>query len=104
MRGWFLSCQAARHAAAPGRRKARRLNGQPLDVQERDMSSWNDPAQWQRYLSREGCLVCNQTPETRPPTERLIADMSVSRLTADSTACLKGHCCLVLKPHVIEIY
>ena len=68
------------------------------------MSSWNDSAKWRRYLSREGCLVCNQTPETRPPTERSIADLSVSRLIADSNTCLKGYCCLVLKPHAIEIY
>ncbi len=68
------------------------------------MSSWNDSAKWRRYLSREGCLVCNQTPDTRPPTERSIADLRVSRLIADSNTCLKGYCCLVLKPHVIEIY
>ena len=68
------------------------------------MNSWNDSAKWRRYLSREGCLVCNQTPETRPPTERSIADLTVSRLIADSNTCLKGYCCLVLKPHVIEIY
>src|SRR5204862_456639 len=68
------------------------------------MSSWIDSAKWRRYLSREGCLVCNQTPETRPPTERSIADLRVSRLIADSNTCLKGYCCLVLKPHVIEIY
>ena len=68
------------------------------------MSSWNDSAKWRRYLSREGCPVCNQTPETRPATERSIADLSVSRLITDSNTCLKGYCCLVLKPHVIEIY
>ena len=33
-----------------------------------------------------------------------IADLSVSRFIADSNTCLKGYCCLVLKPHVIEIY
>ena len=48
--------------------------------------------------------MCNQTPETRPPTERSIADLTVSRLIADINTCLKGYCCLVLKPHVIEIY
>ena len=68
------------------------------------MSSWIDSAKWWRYLSREGCPVCNQTPETRPRTERSIADLSVSRLITDSNTCLKGYCCLVLKPHVIEIY
>ena len=68
------------------------------------MTSWNDSAKWQSYLSREGCPVCNQTPETRPPTERSITDLSVSRLIADSYTCLKGYCCLVLKPHVSEIY
>ena len=68
------------------------------------MSSWNDSAKWQTYLSREGCPVCNQTPETRPSTERSIADLSVSRLIADSHTCLKGYCCLVLTPHVVEIY
>jgi diadenosine tetraphosphate (Ap4A) HIT family hydrolase len=59
------------------------------------MSSWVDSARWSSYLSREGCLICNQTSKTRPSTERPIADR---------TTCLKGHCCLVLKPHVIEIY
>lgn len=68
------------------------------------MTSWNDSAKWQNYLSREGCPVCNQTPETRPPTERSITDLSVSRLIADSYTCPKGYCCLVLKPHVSEIY
>ncbi|KPJ52043.1 hypothetical protein AMJ39_08725 [candidate division TA06 bacterium DG_24] len=68
------------------------------------MSSWTDPEKWMQYLSREGCPVCNQTAETRPPTERTIADLSVSRLVADRNTCLKGHCCLVLKPHVIELY
>ena len=71
---------------------------------ETEMSSWNDSAKWQTYLSREGCPVCNQTPETRPSTERSIADLSVSRLIADSHTCLKGYCCLVLTPHVVEIY
>jgi diadenosine tetraphosphate (Ap4A) HIT family hydrolase len=68
------------------------------------MSSWTDSAQWQRYLSPECCPVCNQTPETRPPTERSIADLSVSRFISDIDTCLKGWSCLVLKPHVIELY
>ena len=70
----------------------------------RQMSSWIDSAKWAKYLSKEGCLVCNQTPETRPPTERSIASLSVSRFIADRDACLKGYYCLVLKPHVIELY
>jgi len=68
------------------------------------MSSWIDSAKWAKYLSKEGCPVCNQTPETRPPTERSIAGLSVSRFIADRDACPKGYCCLVLKPHVIELY
>src|SRR5438552_8544424 len=68
------------------------------------MSSWIDSAKWAKYLSKEGCLVCNQTPETRPPTERSIASLSVSRFITDRDACLKGYCCLVLKPHGIELY
>jgi diadenosine tetraphosphate (Ap4A) HIT family hydrolase len=68
------------------------------------MSSWGDSVKWQQYLSREGCLVCNQTPKTRPSTEYRIADLGVSRFITDRDACLKGYCCLVLKPHVIEIY
>ena len=68
------------------------------------MSSWIDSAKWAKYLSKEGCLVCNRTPETRPPTERSIASLSVSRFITDRDACLKGYCCLVLKPHVIELY
>jgi diadenosine tetraphosphate (Ap4A) HIT family hydrolase len=38
------------------------------------------------------------------PTERPVADLSMSRLIADRNTCLKGYCCLVLKPHVIETY
>ena len=68
------------------------------------MSSWIDSAKWAKHLSKEGCLVCNQTPETWPATERFIAGLSVSRFIADKDACLKGYCCLVLKPHVIELY
>lgn len=68
------------------------------------MSSWNDSAKWNKYLSKDGCRICNQTPESRPPTERAIADLSVTRFIADVNTCLKGHCCLVLKPHVIEIH
>jgi diadenosine tetraphosphate (Ap4A) HIT family hydrolase len=68
------------------------------------VSSWNDPAKWASYRSEEGCPVCNQTPETRPRTERTIADLSVSRLVADRNTCMQGHCCLVLVPHVIEIH
>lgn len=68
------------------------------------MSAWNDSGNWKRYLSEEGCPVCNQTRESRPPTEGSIADLSVSRFIADRNTCLKGHSCLVLKPHVVEIY
>lgn len=68
------------------------------------MSSWNDAVKWQELLSREGCPVCNQTSATRPPSECTIADLSVSRLIADRNTCLKGHCCLVSKPHAVEFY
>jgi diadenosine tetraphosphate (Ap4A) HIT family hydrolase len=68
------------------------------------MGSWIDQAKWEEHLSKEGCPICNQTPETRPLTERPIADLGVSRLIADRNTCLKGHSCLVLKPHVVEIY
>jgi diadenosine tetraphosphate (Ap4A) HIT family hydrolase len=73
-------------------------------LRERQMSGWNDSEKWESYLSPEGCPVCNQTPETRPKTEVTIAELSTTRLVADRNTCLKGHCCLVLKPHAIEIY
>jgi diadenosine tetraphosphate (Ap4A) HIT family hydrolase len=68
------------------------------------MGTWKKPETWKQYLSKAGCPVCNQTPDTRPPTETAIADLSVSRFIADRNTCMKGHCCLVLKPHVIELY
>ena len=42
------------------------------------MSTWSDSDTWAKYR-REGCLVCNQTPESRPPAERTIAELSVSQ-------------------------
>jgi len=68
------------------------------------MSTWTDVAKWREYTSKEGCPVCNQKPENRPAGEREVADLKVSRLVADRNTCLKGHCCLVLKPHAVELH
>ncbi len=68
------------------------------------MSTWTDTAKWQKLLSQDGCPVCNQTPDSRPPKERTIADLDVTRLVADRNTCMKGHCCLVSKPHAVELH
>ncbi|MEN6356489.1 MAG: HIT family protein [Armatimonadota bacterium] len=68
------------------------------------MSSWHNIRQWQRYVSREGCPVCNQEPNDQPNGEMHIADLTISTLGTDSNTCMKGHCCLVVKPHAVELY
>ena len=68
------------------------------------MSTWTDADRWQLYKSEQGCPVCNQKPDSRPPGECDIACLRVSRLIADRNTCLKGHCCLVLVPHAVELH
>ena len=68
------------------------------------MSTWTDIAKWNRYKSEQGCPVCNQKPDNRPQGERDIAVLRVCRLTADENTCMKGHCCLVSKPHAVELH
>ena len=55
-------------------------------------------------ISDSSTAARGRTGEDRPATELSIADLSVSRFIADRNTCLKGHCCLVLKPHAIELY
>ncbi|MCD4701002.1 MAG: HIT family protein [Candidatus Aegiribacteria sp.] len=68
------------------------------------MSTWTDLSKWQKFLTQDGCPICNQTPDSRPPTERTIVSLSISRLVADRNTCLKGHCCLVSRPHAVELH
>lgn len=68
------------------------------------MSTWSDAATWERYKSEEGCPICNQTPNDAPGDERHIASLRVSGLGATTNTCMKGHCCLVTRPHAVELY
>lgn len=68
------------------------------------MSTWIDIAKWQQYKSQKDCPVCNQEQDNVPPSECHIARLRISKLIAYRNTCMKGHCCLVPIPHVIELY
>lgn len=68
------------------------------------MSTWTNEAKWNLYKSEQGCPVCNQKQDDRPPGEHHIATLRVSRLIADRNTCMKGHCCLVSRPHAVELH
>lgn len=68
------------------------------------MSTWSDAKTWDLYKSREGCPVCNPDKYDPPSDGGHIADLRVSSLGAGTNTCMKGHCCLVARPHAVELY
>ncbi|WP_235147924.1 MULTISPECIES: HIT family protein [Fischerella] len=63
------------------------------------MSKWVNPEEWQRLRSSEFCPVCQNSKPFG-----IVAELKASYLTSVEDAPMKGHCCLVLKRHVIEIH
>ena len=64
------------------------------------MSSWIDPALWQRLLLPDGCPIC-----TRGAPYHVIAELEASWLTmGEDPAVLPGTCALFLRRHAIELY
>ena len=68
------------------------------------MSTWKNIAKWEEYASEKGCPVCSQKSDERPPGEGDLATLRVSTLGAVKDTCMKGHCCLVSKPHAVELH
>lgn len=68
------------------------------------MSSWHDLTRWRQWSSPSGCPVCNQTASDKPEGERAIATLEISRLITDRNTCMQGHCCLVVRPHAVELF
>ncbi len=68
------------------------------------MSTWHDLAQWNDWSSASGCPVCNPELYGKPESERAIADLEISSLLTGRDTCMKGHCCLVVHPHAVEIF
>ena len=58
--------------------------------------------EWESYSKKEGCPVCQKWPH--PEGEVLLHDFPTSQLTTYKEACLRGECCLTLKPHAVEIF
>lgn len=66
------------------------------------MSFHDDFQGWSRFLKPDGCPVCQNWP---PPEDMVtIAEFPTSWLDAHPRVCLRGTCCLVLKPHAVELY
>lgn len=57
---------------------------------------------WEKYTKKECCPICIKA--SAPEDEVLIKEFEMSWLVASPKACLKGTCCLTLKPHAIELY
>ncbi len=57
---------------------------------------------WQSLCLKENCGVCQTAP--MDPGTVDVCEFAQSWLIATSRVCLKGTCCLVAKPHVIELY
>lgn len=58
---------------------------------------WSTPAEWQRRLSPEGCVICI----SGSPLD-VIAELSSTWVTAQRVAPLPGYVCVVAKRHVVE--
>jgi len=66
------------------------------------VSFHHDFAEWERFSRPEGCPVCQNWPE--PADHVTIREFPTSWLIAHPRVCLRGTCCLLLKPHAVELY
>ncbi len=66
------------------------------------MSFHQDFEEWERFCRRESCPVCQNWPE--PEDHVTIQEFPTSWLIAHPRVCLRGTCCLLLKPHAVELY
>lgn len=66
------------------------------------MSFHRDFEEWERFSRPEGCPVCQNVPE--PEDHVTIWEFPTSWLIAHPRVCLRGTCCLLLRPHAVELY
>lgn len=67
------------------------------------MSFHHNLKKWQQFSKEEGCPVCQNWPH--PEGEVLIKEFPTSWLIAtENISCLWGQCCIVAKPHAVELY
>ena len=57
-----------------------------------------DPGEWQRLCTPEGCPLCAEDPHP----EWLLAETDVCRVSAGSEGVLPGYACVLSKRHVVE--
>lgn len=69
---------------------------------EYKMSFHDDLEEWETFHNEKSCPICNDEPP--PEDEILVIELDKSWLVTYKEVCLKGTCCLALKPHAIEIY
>jgi diadenosine tetraphosphate (Ap4A) HIT family hydrolase len=63
------------------------------------MSSWTNPAEWERLRREETCPVC-----LRGRPADALAELEASFLLAGEDAPVRGYCFLLLKRHALELY
>lgn len=66
------------------------------------MSFHDDLEEWEEYQKKENCPICNG--DSPPEDEVIIAEFEKSWLLASPDVCLKGTCCMALRPHAVEIF
>ena len=74
----------------------------PVIKQLTIMSFHHNLQQWQALCLKENCGVCQTAP--MDPGTVDVYEFKQSWLIASVSVCLKGTCCLVAKPHVVELY
>ena len=67
------------------------------------MSFHDDLEEWERYQNKENCPICDEN-SSPPEDEVIIAEFEKSWLLASPDVCLKGTCCMALRPHAVEIF
>jgi diadenosine tetraphosphate (Ap4A) HIT family hydrolase len=61
------------------------------------MSKWKSP-EWETLYSGAACPICRAG---RP--SGIVAELSATSLTSSPESPMRGHCCLVLKRHAVEL-
>lgn len=63
------------------------------------MSTWRDPAKWEKWYSGTECPICRSVAE-----EPALAELEVSRLMMSLDAPMRGYAWLPFRRHVIELH
>jgi len=63
------------------------------------MSAWRDPVAWNELVEPAGCPICRRG---RP--RDVVAELDASWVTMSEAAPMRGHACVVLRRHAVELH